>query len=82
MSVIADVNGVAANTMTTDVVTIKRGAIAVVRARGTVDSPGLITSGAGKGSATAKDAHCLQLGIIDDGDDCCSCCHPPPLHRG
>jgi hypothetical protein len=79
ISVIANVNGVAANTMTMGMVAIERDTIAVVSARGTVDSYGLITSGAGKGPATSNDAHCLRLGTINDDNDCCSRRHPPPL---
>jgi hypothetical protein len=75
MSVIANVNGAAATTTTMGVVAIGRDAIAVVSARGTIDGRGLITSGAGKGPATTKDAHCLHLGIINDDNDHCSCCH-------
>jgi hypothetical protein len=45
MSVITNVNRVAAKTMTMRVVAIRRDAIAVVSARGTVDGRSLITSG-------------------------------------
>ncbi len=45
-SIINDVNGVAVKTTTMRVVAIRRDAITVVSARGTVDSRGLITSGA------------------------------------
>ncbi len=52
-----------------------------VSTRETVAGSGSITSGAGKGPATAKDAHCLRLSIINDDNDRCSCRHPPPLRR-
>ncbi len=45
-SIITDVNRVAAKMTMTHVVAIRREAIAVVSARGTVDNRGLITSGA------------------------------------
>jgi hypothetical protein len=80
-SVIANVNRAAAKTTTMGVVTIGRNPIAVVSARRMVASRGLITSNAGKGPATTKDAHCSHLGIINDNNDCCSCRHPPPLCR-
>jgi hypothetical protein len=78
-SIIANVNGAVAKLTKIGVVAIGRDAIAVVRASGTVASHGLITSVAGECPATAKDAHCLHLGIIDEDDDHCSCHHPPPL---
>jgi hypothetical protein len=77
MSVIADVNGAAAKTTTMGVVAIGRDAVAVVSARETIAGHGLITSGAGKGLATAKDDNCLRLGIIDDDNDHCSRRHNP-----
>ncbi len=80
-SVIANVNRLAAKKTTMGMVTIRRDAIAVVSARGTVAGWGSITSSAGKGPAIAKDAHCLRLGIINDNNDHCSCCHPPPFRR-
>jgi hypothetical protein len=76
MSVISDVDGAAAKTTTMGVVAIGRDAIAVVSARGTIASCSLITSLAGNGPVTAKDAHCLHLSIINDGADRCSRCHP------
>ncbi len=77
MSIIANVDGAAAKTTTMGVVAIGRDTIAVVSARGMIAGRGLITSGAGKGPATAKDAHRLRLGIINDKDDLCSHRHTP-----
>jgi hypothetical protein len=80
-SIIANINGLEAKMMTTGMVAIGWDAIAVVSTRGAVSGYCSITSGAGKGPAAAKDAHCLRLGIINDEDDRCSRCHPPPLCR-
>jgi hypothetical protein len=79
VSIIANVDGAAAKTMMTGVVAIGWKAIAVVSMRGTVAGCGLITSSAGKGPATAKDALCLHLSIIDDDNNCCSHHEFPPL---
>jgi hypothetical protein len=77
MSVIANVDRAATKTTTMGVVAIGRDTIAVVSTRGMIASCGLITNGVGKGPATAKDAHCLRLGIINDDNDRCSGRHAP-----
>jgi hypothetical protein len=79
MGIITNVERAAAKPTMTGVVAIRQDAIAVVSARGAVASRSSITRGAGNGPATAKYAHCLCLGIINDDNDHCSCCHPPPL---
>ncbi len=60
-SVITDVDRATAKTTAMGMVAIGRDAIAVVSTRGTVAHRSLITSGAGKGPATAKDAHACAL---------------------
>jgi hypothetical protein len=81
MSVVADVDRAAAKMTTMGMLAIRRDTIAVVSTRGMVAGGGSITSSEGKGSVTAKDAHRLCLGIINDDNDHCSCRHPPPLCR-